>query len=383
MLERVDDEDRTALINALNALQYDPAQAFFATRQQRKKFVAGIKPGTRLYQLLRSLHVNNKMQATEPCDRIWGMLGLAVDAKQLPKPDYEMKDQIGLIYTETAKAIIEKDGLDLLALSQFPKALNLPSWVPDWTANLDPPFAAPLDDCVNQFAASKNCPLKLLSATDFGILGLTGFYVDQIERLGAEWHVDVTEMESASYHEKWLALLAEVEGFCSDSRIKNKDIYPSNARREEAKWRVPIGDIQYTAVFDATRADPSYAEAYRDCMFEIDFLRRSRSMGSDEFYRRQRAYDESLARNRGGRYRLSMQRVNNKRPFLSNLGYVGMGPLSMQLGDHVVVFKGAKTPYIVRRLEDRKYLLVGECYCDGIMDGEIVERQHEEDYYLL
>ncbi|KAK7190767.1 heterokaryon incompatibility protein [Paraphaeosphaeria sporulosa] len=385
MLEKVHDVDRPALLNAFSALRNNPTQAFFATRQQKKKFVAENNAGTTLYRLLCNLHVDNKLQATEPCDFIWGILGLAVDAKQLQiRPDYEMKDRIELIYTETAKAIIKKDGLDLIALSQFPKVImNLPSWVPDWTANPRQSFAAPLDDCVNQFTASKDSPFRLLSATDVGILGLTGFYVDRIERLGAEWHIEITEVEHTSYQEKWLALLTEVEYLCWRSDIMNHDIYPSNARRAEAKWRVPIGDIQYTEVFDPTRAEPSYVQAYKDCMFELDFLKHGGSMGSDDFHRQQRAYYESTTRNRGGRYRVSMQGVRNKRPFLSNLGYVGMGPLHMRPGDHIVVFKGAKIPYIVRHLEDGKYSLVGECYCDGIMDGEIVERRHEEDFYLL
>jgi hypothetical protein len=236
---------------------------------------------------------------------------------------------------------------------------------------------------VYQFAASKNSPLSLLSATDEMMLGLTGFRVDRIEGVGNEWRIGIPGVGSASYEEKWLALLAEVDDLCWRSGMKNNDIYPSNTRRAEAKWRVPIGNIQYTEVIEAARAEPSYAEAYRDCMFELNAVRYGGSMGFDDFHRQQRAFDGSTARNRGGRYRLSMQGVNNKRPFLSGSGYIGMGPLGMRLEDHVVIFKGAKIPYIVRRLEDGKYSFVGECYCDGIMDGEIVEMQDEENFYLL
>jgi hypothetical protein len=383
MVERVDDKNKPALLNALHILRNDPAQAFLAIRQQRKQFVAGLKPGNTLGQVLRNLHVDNHLQATEPCDFIWGIQGLVEDAKQ-PTPDYKIKDQIELIYTGTAKAIIEKEGLDILALSQFPKVFkNLPSWVPDWTATPSHSFARPLEKCANKFSASRDSMPTLLSTTDDRILGLTGFYVDQIERLGDKWPIEVTGAECTPYKERWLVLLAEVEHLCLHSVMKNNDIYPSSARRAEAKWRIPIGDIQYTEVFNPDRADPSYVEAYRDCMFELYFLQHSMSMESDDFRRQRRAFDESRARNRGGRYRVSMQAFDSKRPFLSKLGYVGMGPLDVQPEDHVVVFKGAKIPYIIRRSQNGTYLLVGECYCDGIMDGEILERRHEENFYLL
>ncbi len=49
-----------------------------------------------------------------------------------------------------------------------------------------------------------------------------------------------------------------------------------------------------------------------------------------------------------------------------------MGPAYMRPGDMIVVLGRASLPFIVRPAEDGKFRLMGECYCDGIMDGEIV-----------
>jgi hypothetical protein len=62
-------------------------------------------------------------------------------------------------------------------------------------------------------------------------------------------------------------------------------------------------------------------------------------------------------------------------PFLSHLGYVGMGPAYMRPGDVIVVLGGASIPLIVRPAEDGNSRLMGKCYCDGIMNGESEEER--------
>jgi hypothetical protein len=75
-----------------------------------------------------------------------------------------------------------------------------------------------------------------------------------------------------------------------------------------------------------------------------------------------------------------MSCLRNKRSFLTIEEYVGIGPRCMEAGDLVIVLGGAALPYVARRVdrEARKYLLLGECYCDGIMDGEIVGKRPPE-----
>lgn len=54
------------------------------------------------------------------------------------------------------------------------------------------------------------------------------------------------------------------------------------------------------------------------------------------------------------------------------------------MGDVVVVFKGARIPYLVKPAEvERRFQFIGEAYCDGIMDGEVVEMGTAEEFYLV
>ncbi|KAH8660845.1 hypothetical protein BGZ60DRAFT_381584 [Tricladium varicosporioides] len=66
-------------------------------------------------------------------------------------------------------------------------------------------------------------------------------------------------------------------------------------------------------------------------------------------------------------------RHQGRRPFLTSEGYLGLGPASVQQGDIVAIIYGAEVPMVFRKASGVKYLLIGEAYVDGIMDGEAME----------
>jgi len=62
------------------------------------------------------------------------------------------------------------------------------------------------------------------------------------------------------------------------------------------------------------------------------------------------------------------------RCFITNRGYIGVGPAAMEEDDKVVIFDGSTVPSVLRwdcsRNGARMYKLVGECYVHGLMQGE-------------
>lgn len=56
---------------------------------------------------------------------------------------------------------------------------------------------------------------------------------------------------------------------------------------------------------------------------------------------------------------------------------MGIGPLGMQPGDVVCVLYGGAFPFVLREVNWGNwpgiYTLVGEVYCDGIMEGEALK----------
>lgn len=59
--------------------------------------------------------------------------------------------------------------------------------------------------------------------------------------------------------------------------------------------------------------------------------------------------------------------------FVTQTGYIGLGPLTMQATDMVCVLLGCSVPVVIRREGPNRLVLVGECYMHGIMDGEALK----------
>lgn len=61
-------------------------------------------------------------------------------------------------------------------------------------------------------------------------------------------------------------------------------------------------------------------------------------------------------------------------------GHMGVVPKRAQKGDFIVVLFGGSVPHVVRKHghDDGEFLYIGEAYCDGVMDGELVTKEEAE-----
>ncbi|KAF5598431.1 heterokaryon incompatibility het-6 [Fusarium pseudocircinatum] len=66
-------------------------------------------------------------------------------------------------------------------------------------------------------------------------------------------------------------------------------------------------------------------------------------------------------------------------------GWFVVGPDIMQAGDVVVVLYGGRTPFLLRRKDDGTWILVGECYVHGMMNGEVFDLDgvEEEEFVIV
>jgi hypothetical protein len=62
---------------------------------------------------------------------------------------------------------------------------------------------------------------------------------------------------------------------------------------------------------------------------------------------------------------------------------MGLGPPLAESGDIVCVLLGAPVPFVLREYAQGKYFLIGECYMDGFMDGQALDRIADEVHNLV
>ncbi|PLB39822.1 uncharacterized protein BDW47DRAFT_102483 [Aspergillus candidus] len=78
-----------------------------------------------------------------------------------------------------------------------------------------------------------------------------------------------------------------------------------------------------------------------------------------------------------------MGMVLGRRVLRTRNGYIGLAPPGAQKGDQVVLLEGGRVPYLLRKVDDESYKLVGECYVHGIMYGEAFDEKRCRDIMLV
>ncbi|EAA29756.3 hypothetical protein GE21DRAFT_9735 [Neurospora crassa] len=385
----------------------------YKTRYQTVRQISKGNGGDNLFSLLVATYTQDTLtrEAKLHRDRIYALLGLAADVNELGiQPDYSSQTRTAQILTGVAEAIIgkTKDGfpVEVLSYSQFPKTTlddgsdeQLPSWVPDWGSGLSNPFYYRLRKTHMFMACGPHRSVDMVPTTTAGVLGLRGYLVDTIEEVVGMMPTRNRWRESIEYFEK-LGRLWEL------SKQKNQPIYDTQARREEALWRVPVEDTvagRFTSELvdqlDATRAKAGFALEYHkwrrglelyeamDCdTTTVPGLGRGADGVDDD--KKKKALEwlaHASGADTGLYYYLAMSKATTgRRLYLTKEGYMGTGPSNMQPGDVVVVFPGARIPFVLRPTgEDNTFAYVGDVYCDGIMDGEITLREERRDFFLV
>lgn len=201
--------------------------------------------------LIRLLHRANSVsgalniRATDPRDKIFGILGLACDTEQLGiRPDYFKSCEE--VYINAAQKLLQHGHTDILAFSQFPKHYkNLPTWVPDWTTAVQQPCGGCTTDA--QFSASGEtsvCNVPTLSSDTKRLIALHGARVDTISQVGAPWQPD----DSGHNWAQSVTFISDIESFCTDSDRIALPIYKFPEQRKVAVWRIPCGDLDRLSV---------------------------------------------------------------------------------------------------------------------------------------
>lgn len=76
---------------------------------------------------------------------------------------------------------------------------------------------------------------------------------------------------------------------------------------------------------------------------------------------------------------------SGRRLFRTKTGFFGISNQALQMGDSVWILAGAEIPFVLRHKDGNEWMVVGEAYIHGIMEGEATERPSESlsDFILV
>lgn len=275
--------------------------------------------------LLTLLYKTRHCSTTDPRDKLFAILPMITNASKLGLvADYSKS--VAEVYTNVATFLLQHHGLKLLTCNQGTSNIaDLPSWVPDWTIQVDRDMYD-LSSICRQAAAGTSEPA-------------------------------VFEIHSSENEKAVLKVRGTNEGPISTFSDILKDHEDEEKVFEDWVTRALAGD------------DPEF----RDPHF-LTILNRG-DYG-------QPRYDSTLEKRLPDDYLYVLvsrevdermdSTCNGRRLFLTAAGHLAVGPAEMQKGDLVCILLGCGVPYVLRDVDDH-YILVGECFVYGMMDGDYLK----------
>ncbi|KAH6714217.1 heterokaryon incompatibility protein-domain-containing protein [Leptodontidium sp. MPI-SDFR-AT-0119] len=357
-------------------------------------------------QLTGLLAYVGNSKASDPRDRIFSLLGLATDRHLAEPPNYQ--DDVSKVYIGFVKSFVQHyNNLDVICFvdrfhhtpTEGSSQSSLPSWVPDWRVAVIPgviplmvsqtashyvgncrPSRITPDGAISYTAGITKRPLEATFSDDSRILigkGIMLDYVDGVgglkivheDRDGDEAEANVNDVMDAS-------MLLEQIGRCL--LLNRKDRY--------LKVESPVGYRfdEFQALCLAAMNTPGAAELNprfldwfqrnKDLQIQGHSLERictmtpklekSKAIKLDDIYNQ----DSFVARF------TDTTRWMVRRLMTTNSGNIGVVSSRAQKGDQIWVLLGCSVPVVLRKRGGEQFCeVIGECYLQGYMQGEIME----------
>ncbi|KAH8646504.1 heterokaryon incompatibility protein-domain-containing protein [Tricladium varicosporioides] len=340
--------------------------------------------------LFHILVATSYSQCNDPRDKVFAVQGLARDwipHQSTPKLESVKALQQGTVmavdYTLPVTEIFTQFAVsdsklyrDLRSLScamgPNPTCHGLPSWVPDWTSIYNTyPFVRFSDR--TQFSASGRMKAVAWHSHKQKFFHVTGKVVDKISVLGqipdfakAIGVFEITKEKLGELRKslKWLQDCEMIALSTDPTQKQSGDL-----------WRTMVCGL----TGEGFPAPAKYAEYFSDYMrflsgdnnsasapdLFLDFLNDARGFAVGV-----RGTHEKLPKGHALIEASIYRWASRRRLCKTKNGRLGFAPKAAQEGDLICVLYGGEVPYVLRPWKHGYFLVIGECYLDGIMHGE-------------
>ena len=343
------------------------------------------------------LHVTRPSSASDPRDKVYGVLGLITSlfghGRNFIHADYNKS--AAEVFTFAAACLLEKlplaSALSLVEDAENRNFQDLPSWVPDLTAQHR---ALNRTGHGRYWDAGSTIRLSIPGKCRVGgdVLHLGGVKCDTVASVSSPTNNLIQDLRGSEV---------------MDIMQNIAPTYCNGQSRSEAIWRTLVCDCtetQYPAPQDVgtsfrhwlcNQAANAFVLGRRErpdsakLLVSHDLLRHmAESEGlltATEIQERVAVLESTMVNDsnffsqeylrfdvRAKPFWDAASHFLRRRLFLTKKGLLGLCPPSTQLGDSVWVLPNAKVPFMLRPLADTTgYKLVGEVYLHGCMNGEV------------
>jgi hypothetical protein len=323
------------------------------------------------------------LESTNPRDKIFALLGLARDRKDLERrgvlPDYvKPKEQV---FASVTAALLQQGHISILSFCRASEVpTGLPSWVPDWSQ----PMPATLQDVE---------PDHLTLTPKFDASGVVK-YPRSITILRQGEVIEGISVECYVYdkiHETGDVPRMPVSGTCIREfdwlyeilrlTYKRTGAYANFYNRLCAVVKTSFGGGTYG--HDEFVERPKNDRLDARCLEARNILQQGihnitqqdiRSELEEYFANKQATkITKSKVGKSTGLLMDYMRMSARKAPFATRKGHPGLSSRHVKRGDMIALIHGAQVPFVLRHHDNGKYTIVSEAYVDGIMDGEAAE----------
>lgn len=331
------------------------------------------KTGDKTWGLHDLLRLTRRYVSTDPRDKVFALLGIVTSSDSIDiKADYRLS-VVELYLLVAIHSLEELKYLEILGSAGINSRFcrKLPSWVPDWSHNNDcRSVIAPVLRRRGMSASGDTQPTISISANK-KVLTVRGAIIGTISRLDTTILIgeDDAQLDHATTAgEARISLRSKnsIDSCLIFAEAVTK--FPEGHDREESLWRTLCCDM--TNQIPVRRAPAEYARGWT-------VLRKCHQALQGDGSVNWTGIDTSVMKGNGDHYIALCNSIgvncSGRQLCITNRGYLGYVSSESQIGDKICILFGSAAPYILRKSKEGFFMLVGECYIHGIMDGEAMK----------
>jgi hypothetical protein len=363
------------------------------------------------FSSLQLLKLTRQFGCKDDRDRVFGLIGLHTTDGVLESIVSDYSRSTSRVYLEVTRKILDSSpSLSLFSSiqrcysSEYNRMIDIsisrksrksrtrdliPSWVPQWqyfrTQSIVPQEPHP------SFSASKGCHLLRRGCNDSSKIILRGIEVDIVKEL--------SHLGSFQRHEQHATTTPHPVYRFDIGTYQDLD----QLLKKPEKGRYTVDDLVSISMTLTggknwyglpVENSAAHLADYARCLLKDglrwslngDFINRSpifspRSSASDTDQEQPSAHidlDLLLKLAESGKADRFLDAVatacSGRKSFRTSTGLVGIGPSIIKEGDVICILYGADVPFVIRREGTAGYSVVGECYVEPLMRGEVLEK---------